>query len=328
MTALSNMFSGAAAGMFPRPAEYGFARRFRHKLLLSYLSQQRLHPTFNSMLQQTDAHMCGDHLQRLVVRGQWAEALNYLGRFNSRRTVASNALYFFLHTVWALDNVAAGAKNGSVKSSAHIHGMALSTVICRCAKLCSVVKPMLDSPQQCVALDWKRTRIRAAMSAYRLAGEDPDLNRLMQLPGDGRMLPQHVLSIINPRRRRHAKRLPAFRAPAPAIARLYLNKRRSLHSSSPHTPALFLDESLDRVAGLVDECIKYGMPRKQLQSVVRVPAFLMPLETAPAAPILQTNSRATSVPNAGAPVSSQLMSQTFTNQDKHSGISSAQSSAC
>ncbi|CAM0901713.1 unnamed protein product [Alopecurus aequalis] len=302
MTAMSETVYGAA-GMFPRPAEYGFARRFRHKLLLSYLSQQRLHPTFNSMVQQTDAHMCGIHLRRLVVRGQWVEALEYLGRFNSRRTVASNALYFFLHTLWALANVAAGARTGSVKSGAHSHGMALSTVICRCAKLRSVVKGMLASPAQCVALDSKKARVKAAMIAYSLAREDPDLNRLMQLPGDGEMLPHHVLPIINPRPRRHVKRLPGRRAAGPAIARLYLNKRRSmLPSSSPNTPA-FMDESLDRVAGLVDECIKAGKPQKQLPSFKQVPpAFLMPLETAPAAPVLQTNSRTTSVPNAVLPL--------------------------
>ena len=100
------------------------------------------------MVQQTDAHMCGDHLRRLVVRGQWVDALEYLHRFNSRRTVASNALHFFLHTLSALANVAAGARSGSVKAGAHTHGMALSTVICRSPKLCSLVKAMLASPAQ------------------------------------------------------------------------------------------------------------------------------------------------------------------------------------
>jgi hypothetical protein len=100
------------------------------------------------LLEQTDAHLCGDHLRRLVSRGQWVEALAYLSRFNSRKTVASNALHIFLHTFLALDNIAAGARDGSVTSSAHQHGMSLSTVISRCAKLCSTVKGMVDSPQQ------------------------------------------------------------------------------------------------------------------------------------------------------------------------------------
>jgi hypothetical protein len=36
------------ASEFCISAEYAFARRFRHKMILSYLSQQRLHPTFQS----------------------------------------------------------------------------------------------------------------------------------------------------------------------------------------------------------------------------------------------------------------------------------------
>jgi hypothetical protein len=100
------------------------------------------------MLEQTDAHMCGYHLRRLVCRGQWVEALKYLRRFNSRKTVASNALEFFLHTLWALDNVAAGVTKGSVNPRAHQHGMALSMLIGRCPRLCSIVNAMVDSPQQ------------------------------------------------------------------------------------------------------------------------------------------------------------------------------------
>ncbi|KAM0826697.1 hypothetical protein ACQ4PT_068706 [Festuca glaucescens] len=248
--------------VFPGPDGFDCARRLRHKMLLSYLSRQRLFTTFQSMVQQTDAHMCGDHLRRLVFRGQWVEALDYLGRFNSRNTVASNALHFFLLTLWALANVAAGATDGSVKSTAHQHGMALSTVICRCAKLRSIVKAMVDAPQQCASLDWESTRIRAASLAYYLAHEDPELYRLMQLPDHGQMLP--LLPI-------------------------------SLQSSSPHTPA-FMDESLDRVAGLVEECLNAGKRQK-----------------------LQSSGR-------GAPASSQIMSGAFTSLAKNSGMSSEQDS--
>ncbi|KAM0904946.1 hypothetical protein ACQ4PT_017676 [Festuca glaucescens] len=240
----------------------------------------------------TDAHMCGDHLRRLVYRGQWADALDYLGRFNSRKTVASNALHFFLHTLWALANVAAGATDGSVKSTAHQHGMALSMLICRCARLRSIVKAMVDSSQQCASLDWESTRVMAASLAYYLADEDPELYRLIQLPDHGQMLP--LLPI-------------------------------SLQSSSQHTPA-FMDESLDRVAGLVEECLNAGK-RQKLQSSGRVPRFLIPLQIAPRAPpVSQTNSGTTSVPNAGAPASSQIMSGAFTSLAKNSGMSSEQNS--
>ncbi|XP_051219998.1 uncharacterized protein [Lolium perenne] len=289
--------------VFPGPDGFDCARRLRHKMLLSCLFNQRLYPTFQSMVQQTDAHMCGDHLQRLVSRGHWADALDYLGRFNSRNTVASNALHFFLHTLWALANVAAAATDGSVKSTAHQHGMALSTVICRCARLRSIVKAMVDSPQQCVSLDWKSTRIRAASIAYFLAREDADLYRLMQLPDHGQMLP-----LLPFRPRRHVKRPPGRRprGRGPAIARLYLSKRASLRASTPHTPA-FMDESLDRVAGLVEECLKAGKRHKlhqgaSLPSVGRVPNFLTPLQIAPGAPVSQTNSGTTSMPNSGVHV--------------------------
>uniref|UniRef100_A0ACD5YA82 Uncharacterized protein n=1 Tax=Avena sativa TaxID=4498 RepID=A0ACD5YA82_AVESA len=314
MTATRGMLSSG-------PAELPGVRRRRHKLILSYLSQQRLFPTFQSMVQKTDAHMCGDHLRRLVVRGRWVEALDYLSRFNSRKSVASNALHFFLHTIWALAKIADGARDGSVKPSAHQHGMALYTMICRCAKLCSIVKAMLDSPRQCVSLDWELTRTRAANFAYFLAREDPDLYRLMQLPDHGRILPHQVLPISHRGpRRHHVKRPPGRRPPGrgPAIARLYLSKRRSMHSSSPHTPA-FMDESLDRVATLVGECLKADKHQKQPGSA---PGWF-PLSS-PGAPALQTNSRTSSVPNAGAPASSQIMSGTFTNQAKNYGVSPAQ----
>uniref|UniRef100_A0ACD5YCD7 Uncharacterized protein n=1 Tax=Avena sativa TaxID=4498 RepID=A0ACD5YCD7_AVESA len=311
MTATSILSSG--------PAELAGVRRRRHKLILSYLSQQRLDPAFQSMVQQTDAHMCGDHLRRLVSGGQWVEAVNYLHRFNSRRSVTSNALYLFLHTIWALENVAAGASEGSVKSTAHRHGMTLSMVISRCAKLGSLLKGMVDAPQQRVSLDWKPMRISAAIIASRLAREDPELNRLMQLPGDGQMLPHHLLPISPRRRPRHLKRPPGRRPPGrgPAIARLYLIKRRSLHSSSPHTPA-FMDESLDRVAGLVDECLKAGKRQKlhqgtPLKSFGEVPGYPMLFLSPPGALVSQTNSRTTAVQNAGATASSLIMPGTFTD---------------
>lgn len=92
-----------------------------------------------------------------------------------------------------------------------------------------------------------------------------------------------------------------------------------------------MDESLDRVAGLVEECLKAGKRQNlhqgtPLPSVGRVPHFLIPLQIAPEAPVSQTNSRTTSVPNAvsGVPNTSQNMYGTFTNQAKNSGISSAQ----
>ena len=82
------------------------------------------------------------------VPGQWGDAVGYLRRFNSRKSVASNALHFFLYTLWALANVAASERNGSVKSTAHHHALILSSVLCRRAKLCSIIKGMLASPGQ------------------------------------------------------------------------------------------------------------------------------------------------------------------------------------
>jgi hypothetical protein len=48
MAATSSTDSGAVLKLASDPAEYACARRLRHKLLLSYLSQQGLHPTFQS----------------------------------------------------------------------------------------------------------------------------------------------------------------------------------------------------------------------------------------------------------------------------------------
>jgi hypothetical protein len=104
--------------------------------------------------------------------------------------------------------------------------------------------------------------MRAATIAYFLAREDPDMYRLMQLPSDGLVIPHQVIPIkwvsfvssvhsvfpdfiqwsttslqlplldhlyvvvASPPRRRHVKRPPGYRASGPAIAMVYLCKRR------------------------------------------------------------------------------------------------------
>lgn len=94
-----------------------------------------------------------------------------------------------------------------------------------------------------------------------------------------------------------------------------------------------MDESLDRVAGLVDECLKAGKRQNLhqghlLKSSEQVPGYPMLFLSPPGAPVSQANSRTTAVQNAGATAPSLIMPGTFTNQVKNSGVSSAQISAC
>ncbi|XP_044948425.1 uncharacterized protein LOC123397981 [Hordeum vulgare subsp. vulgare] len=246
------------------------------------------------MTQETDAHLCRLHLRQLVARGLWSNALNYLRRFFDPDASCTLDLVWFLNAFWVLDNMA--AKHGAMRTGAAVyyHDVSLSTYLSRNAKLSSIINTIANSQQFRLSLDWQLVRRRASFVVYQLLLESPELRRLLILPRET-LNPQQLLP-IGPRRPRRHVRKQARRPTATAMARLYLNTKRSLFSSeSPH-PAL-LAESLKRVADLIDQCLKDGKrpePHKGrlLQSIC--------MEGTPVSQPTQ-NFGISSATNAGAP---------------------------
>lgn len=207
-------------------------------------------------------------------------------------------------------------------TAVYYHDVSLSTYLSRNAKLSSIIDSMANSHQFRLSLDWELVRRKASLVVYELVLQSPELRRLLILPRET-LNPQELLPIGPHRPRRHMRK-QARRPTSTAMARLYLNTKKSLFSSkSPH-PAL-LAESLKRVADLIDQCLKDGK-RPELHKGRLLQSICM--EGAPGATLLQTtygtltnpanNNWTSSVTNAGA--------ATFTGQAKHFCFSSAANS--
>uniref|UniRef100_A0ACD5WKZ7 Uncharacterized protein n=1 Tax=Avena sativa TaxID=4498 RepID=A0ACD5WKZ7_AVESA len=266
--------------------EYACARRLRHRRVLSYLSKEGLHSTFQSLVRQTDAYLCLEHLRRLVAGGLWGEALDYLGRFlppGVSDDIEARPILLFLHALWTLSNISATARNHAVTLDTHRHDFTVCLTISRSFNLRSILDLMLHSQKFSANLDWGVIRNKAASIVCDLVHESPELSRRVLLPS-GPTTPQKVVPIC-PLRWRYVKPPPG-RPSAHAITKLYLNKRRSLHSSKPQPVAGAEDtQSLNQVSDLI-----YGLvaPFSKNHSSLTDPA---------------TNIGTSSVPNAGAPVS-------------------------
>ncbi|XP_044335666.1 uncharacterized protein [Triticum aestivum] len=215
--------------------DYPCVRQLRNRRLLTYLWLQGFDTAYDSVVHESDVQqMSRLHLRQLVVWGQWREAVKYINRFlppADDRGVETRSLLLFLHTLWSLANVAACSAGGFVNDSVRRDLHFLTNLCCRNVKLNSILQYTLHSPQFTASLDWKLVREKASLIADDWALETPELRRMLQLPG-GRGLAQDLLPIGPLRPRRHRRQ--QFLRPKPvAIAKGYLNRRRSLPSSSP-----------------------------------------------------------------------------------------------
>lgn len=150
MTAMKMDGGGSGSGKLSGPVEYACTRRLRHRLVLSYLSQQGLQPTFQSMVQQTDAHLCLKHLQQLVARGLLNEAVCYICRFlpsGTCKAIEDRPLLLFLYALWTFANIAASASHAAVAPDMHRNDLALCMTVCRNLKLRTIVIRLLKLPQ-------------------------------------------------------------------------------------------------------------------------------------------------------------------------------------
>ncbi|KAM3370055.1 hypothetical protein ACQJBY_017742 [Aegilops geniculata] len=244
------------------------------------------------------------HLRQLVVWGRWSEALDYIRRFLpaalNDRSLDARSLLFFLHTLWALTNVAAAAcsTDGLVNDdSVHSDLSFLRTLASTNAKLSSILRYTLHSPQFRVSLDWMLVRKKASLIVDDWALETPELRRKLQLPG-GPGLPQDLLPIgpLFPRRHRREQ---SRQAKAYTIAKSYLNRKRRLPPPSPHPEGL-PEDALSRVADLIVGCLRAGKLPELHQGC---PLQSNAKEGASGTPLLQT------------------MSGTVTNPAKNTGTS-------
>uniref|UniRef100_A0ACD5Y9E5 Uncharacterized protein n=1 Tax=Avena sativa TaxID=4498 RepID=A0ACD5Y9E5_AVESA len=285
--------------------EYACARRLRHRMLLSYLSQEGFHPTFQSLVRQTDAHLCLEHLRRLVAEGLWGEALNYLGRFlppGVSDDIEARPILLFLHSLWALANISSSARNQAVTPDMHRHDFTVCLTVSRNFNLRSILNLMLHSQKFSANLNWAVIRNKAASVACDLAHESPELSRRVLLPTDP-ATPQEMVPIC-PRRRRYVKPPPG-RPSAHAITKLYLNKRRSLPSSNPQPGAKVDTQSLNQVADLIMECFNASVSLKLVPSSKKQDGLVAPFLKTKISSLTDpaTNIGTSSVPNAGEPVS-------------------------
>ncbi|KAM3389581.1 hypothetical protein ACQJBY_011619 [Aegilops geniculata] len=273
--------------------DYPFVRRLRNRRLLVYL-----------WLQGFDAAYDRLHLRQLVVWGRWSEALDYMRRFLptalNDRTLDARSLLFFLHTLWALANVAAAATACSTDGLDSVRSdlSFLRTLASANAKLSSILRYTLHSPQFRSSLDWMLVRKKASLIVDDWALETPELRRKLQLPGDPG-LPQDLLPIGPLCPRRHW-RGQSRRAKASTIAKSYLNRKRSLPPPSPHPEGL-PEDALSRVADLIEGCLRAGKLPELHQGC---PLQSNAKEGASGSPLLQT------------------MFSTVTNPSKNPGISS------
>lgn len=248
---MTSIVEFGAGSKLSAPGEYPCVRRARHRRLLTYLWLQGFQPTFQAMTQETDAHLCWLHLRQLVARGLWGDALSYLRRFSNPDDVYTLDLVWFLNACWVLDNI--GGAAAAMMTAVYYHDVSLSTYLSRNAKLSSIINTMANSRQFRLSLDLERVRRKASLVVYELVLESPELRRLLILPRET-VNPQQLLP-IGPRRPRRHVRKQARRPTSTAMARLYLNTKRSLFSSrSPHP----------------DQCLKGGKRRERiLQSICK-----------------------------------------------------------
>ncbi|XP_044967768.1 uncharacterized protein LOC123427719 isoform X2 [Hordeum vulgare subsp. vulgare] len=239
-------------------ADYPFVRRLRNRRLIVYLYLQGFESAYDRIVHETDLYMSRRRLKQLVACGQWTKALGYIRRFVPPAIggVEARTLYIFLDTFWAVENAAAACSAGApVATAVYKHDVGILTTMCAGnTKLSSILHKIHHSPQFRASLDWKMVREKASLVADDLVNHSPELRRRSLLPNGPRS--PHDLLPIGPRRPRRQRRETSWRPTTSAIVKSYLNRKRSLPSSSPVFG--LNSEGRNRVVDLIEDCIKDG----------------------------------------------------------------------
>ncbi|CAN6372590.1 unnamed protein product [Urochloa humidicola] len=323
--------------------EYPCVRRLRHRRLLTFLSLQTFDPALRSAAGETEAFFSVPRLCRLVERGQWKRAVEYLLRFlpaaGGLRVLGLEAqvLRRFLVAHMALASILAGTEEGDVLAEEYgrkyrDHG---SSVCHGIVRLRSIMLTALHAKQQLRdSLDWECVPRKASEIVEDLAYRTPELkDALLKLEPGGPMEPYNVIPIwFSSRRRRRPHKKPSRCTRASAIAKGYLHRKRSLlpSSRSRESHDELLNKAMNCVADAVDESLKAGKrlqlnqnrpPKPSGREVSQAIFGTMPGPArSPGTPSVANSGKfASHVPSPVVPVSSVL--GCLTNRDKSSGVS-------
>ncbi|XP_071676975.1 uncharacterized protein [Lolium perenne] len=225
--------SSAKRKQVRHPLDYPCVSRLRHRRLLAFL-RWRYGSTFKAFVHETGVFFSIEHLERLVFLGQWDDAIKYVSRFvpsldklGSEGTVFSN----FLQVQKALHSIAAGEPYGTLMAMQYERNLKKypnsdpGTV-----KLTRVLLTMLRCENLRTSIDWSCMRFKAAEIVKDLITKTPKFNDLLRLP-NCRDKPHTILPIGSCSHQRHHMK-ERGRTPSSDIANFYLQKKRSLPSSS------------------------------------------------------------------------------------------------
>ncbi|XP_048552335.1 uncharacterized protein LOC125532237 isoform X2 [Triticum urartu] len=259
-----------------RSPEYPCVSRLRHRRLLAFLQRgSSFFSTFNAFVQETSVFFSVAHLKHLVFLGQWDDAINYVHRFAPSVEMlgyVGHLLLNVLHTLKVLNRMATGSPRGvllvevehcfsSLRKYPDSH---LDAV-----KLNKMFLAMHRSKQLRASISWHHVRYKAAEIVQGLIAKTSEFNDLLRLP-DCRDRPHDILPIGSCSSRRHHIK-ERSRIPAADLARFYLQKKRSLPSSSQcEGTSLVSGEpckaSLSTwLVDIVDESVKAGIRRRAVR---------------------------------------------------------------
>uniref|UniRef100_A0ACD5UFN5 Uncharacterized protein n=1 Tax=Avena sativa TaxID=4498 RepID=A0ACD5UFN5_AVESA len=254
-----------------RPLEYPCVSRLRHRRLLAFLRRHSSSSTFKAFLHETNVFFSIEHLHHLVFLGQWDNAIKYASRFvPSVHMLGSGGSVFFnfLQVLKALHSIAAGEPDGALMAGEYGRNLKRypnsdpGTV-----KLSRVFSAMLRYEHFRASIDWSYMRFNAAEIAKDLITKTPEFNDLLWLP-NCRDKPHNILPIGSCSHQRHHMK-ERERTPASDIAKFYLQKKRSLPSSS-YCKGNSVVSGVSReestwLADIIIQCVQAGIHRVALQ---------------------------------------------------------------
>uniref|UniRef100_A0ACD5UTP2 Uncharacterized protein n=3 Tax=Avena sativa TaxID=4498 RepID=A0ACD5UTP2_AVESA len=215
------------------PLEYPCVSRLRHRRLLAFLQRHNFSSTFKAFVHETNVFFSIEHLHHLVFLGQWDNAIKYVSRFVPSVNMlgsAGSVFFNFLQLLKALHSIATGEPDGALMAEEYGRNLKRypnsdpGTV-----KLRRVLMAMLHYKHFRASIDWSYMRSNAAEIAKDLITKTPEFNDLLWLP-NCQDKPHNILPIGSCSHQGH--HMKERGTPASDIAKFYLQKKRSLPSSS------------------------------------------------------------------------------------------------
>uniref|UniRef100_A0ACD5YNG2 Uncharacterized protein n=1 Tax=Avena sativa TaxID=4498 RepID=A0ACD5YNG2_AVESA len=180
------------------PAENPCLTRLRHRRLLAFLRGQHYDGAFNALLDQAREQFSLEHLQLLVTKGLWEDAVGYLETFlpAGPRSFDAQVLYNFLLMHHYIASFVAGDKaaRGLILDNEWMHYVtyAQKTVDRLSPPVMARSVLFLENVRAC--MDWEEVRSSAASLLRKLVWQTPELSGRLKLPAN-HMMPHDVLPI-------------------------------------------------------------------------------------------------------------------------------------